>query len=170
MQSLIQNIKQTLTELNNVVQLMNNEQFSKPLTLFSGSSVGMHARHILEFYNCLLAQNADCQVINYDLRQRDIALQSCTTYFNATINDILNGLNNIRESTLNHPLSIMSDGGEASSSPLVSSLARELQYNLEHTIHHAAFIKIGVLTLMPDAHLPKTFGVAPSTLHYQNKE
>jgi hypothetical protein len=170
MKNLIQNIKYTLGELQSVIQLMNDEQFSKPLTIFSGSSIGMHARHIVEFYLCLLNQHSNNQTINYDKRERDNKLQSCTQHFGLIINGIVTKLDKVNEHHLNTPLSIMSDGEDILSTPIVSSLARELQYNLEHTIHHSAFIKIGVLTLLPDVFLPKTFGVAPSTLRHQKQK
>ncbi len=170
MNNLIQNIKHTLDELRNVIHLMDNEQFSKPLTIFSGSSIGMHARHIIEFYQCLLLQYDDNQTINYDKRRRDHVLENCTHHFGLTINDIVRHLEMVNHDNLNTPLSITSEGEDDLSMPITSSLARELQYNLEHTIHHAAFIKIGVLTLLPDVHLPNTFGVAPSTLRHQKQQ
>jgi hypothetical protein len=169
MNNLISNIKQTLEELNSVVQLMNDEQFSTPLTIFSGSSTGMHARHIIEFYQCLLTQSIDNQFVNYDNRQRDLLLQGNTEYFISTVNRVIDALEKLDCAKLNYPLSITSENTEKDATPITSSLARELQYNLEHTIHHAAFIKIGVLSHIPDAYLPKTFGVAPSTLRHQKQ-
>jgi hypothetical protein len=169
MNNLISSIQQTLDELNSVLRLMSDQQFSTPLKIFSDSSVGMHARHIVEFYQCLLLQYAENQVINYDKRQRDFQLQSNLDYFTLTINSIIESLENLNKEILNTPLSITSDDDGENATPIISSLGRELQYNLEHTIHHAAFIKIGVLSHLPDAHLPKTFGVAPSTIRYQKQ-
>jgi hypothetical protein len=166
MNNLIQSIQQTLEELNSVLRLMSDTQFSTPLRIFSDSSVGMHARHIVEFYQCLLSQNGENQVINYDKRQRDLQLQSHLDYFTLTINNIVAQLENLDKDALNIPLSMTSDDDGENAEPINSSLGRELQYNLEHTIHHAAFIKIGILSLLPDAVLPKTFGVAPSTIRY----
>jgi hypothetical protein len=169
MNNLIPSIQQTLEELNGVLRLMSDTQFSTPLRIFSDSSVGMHARHIVEFYQCLLSQNVENQVINYDKRQRDLQLQSNLDYFTLTINNIIESLENLDKDTLNTPLSITSDDEGENAQPINTSLGRELQYNLEHTIHHAAFIKIGVLSLLPDAYLPKTFGVVPSTIRYQKQ-
>jgi hypothetical protein len=166
MNNLISSIQQTLEELNCVLRLLNDNQFSTPLRIFSDSSVGMHARHIVEFYQCLLSQSAENQVINYDKRQRDFQLQSNLDYLTLTINSIVAQLENLDKETLNTPLSITSDDDGENTAAINSSLGRELHYNLEHTIHHAAFIKIGVLSLLPDASLPKTFGVAPSTIRY----
>ena len=176
MNNLILSIKQTLNELSDVVALMGDVQFSKPLTIFSGSSVGMHARHIIEFYQCLLSQCENGQIVNYDKRQRDLLLESNLEYFTFTVNILIETLEELDKNSLDYPLSIRSslnsitnDCEHGNADIIGSNLARELHYNLEHTIHHAAFIKIGVLSLMPDAELPKTFGIAPSTLRYQKQ-
>jgi hypothetical protein len=168
MNALIESTKRTLLELSAVLTTMTPEQYSRSLSIFSGSSVGMHARHVVEFYQCLLSQMIDNQTINYDCRQRDILLQTQPDYIILTIHKIIETLDKIDGTQLNTPLSISGDAAEIA--PVCSSLARELQYNLEHTIHHSALIKIGVLTLMPKAILPPTFGVAPSTIRYHHRQ
>jgi hypothetical protein len=167
MNALIQTTKQTLAELNDVLSLMTEAQFCCPLIIFSGSSVGMHARHVVEFYQCLLYQIADAPTINYDKRQRDLRLQSQPVYFARAIEEIHNRLDGFDDAALNTPLSIESDS--VGNDLIISSLGRELQYNLEHTIHHSALIKIGILTLLPQADIPPTFGVAPSTIRFQQQ-
>jgi hypothetical protein len=167
MNNLISSIKSTLIELNAVLLLMDDAQFSKPLTLFSGSSVGMHARHIIEFYQCLLFQSESGGIVNYDKRKRDLLLQSKLEYFTLMVNVLIEAIERLDDATLKAPLSITNDSEHGDAEIIGSNLARELHYNLEHTIHHAAFIKIGVLCLVPDAQLPKTFGIAPSTLRHQ---
>jgi hypothetical protein len=169
MNNLILSIKQTLNELSDVVAIMGDDQFSKPLTIFSGSSVGMHARHIIEFYQCLLSQCENGQIVNYDKRRRDLLLESNLEYFTFTVNILIETLEELDKNSLDYPLSITNDCEHGNADMINSNLARELHYNLEHTIHHAAFIKIGVLSLMPDAELPKTFGIAPSTLRHQKQ-
>jgi hypothetical protein len=50
-----------------------------------------------------------------------------------------------------------------------SNIERELMYNIEHTIHHLAIIKIGLNAVAPQIALSEHFGVAPSTIrHKQN--
>jgi hypothetical protein len=164
---LLESIKQTLLELNDVVSQTTDEQFSSCLAIFSGSSIGMHARHVVEFYQCLLSQNVDNQMVNYDKRQRDMLLQTQTDYFIFTVSQIINRLDHLDASALDTPLSILSD--IEGSAPINSSLARELHYNLEHTIHHAALIKIGLLSINSSWQIPSTFGVAPSTIRYQTQ-
>lgn len=165
MNTLIEPIKRTLEELVKVLSLATNEQFNRSLNIFSGASVGMHARHIIEFYQSLLTQSIDNSIIDYSKRQRDIRLQTQVDYWVFTISQIINQLENLDDTVINTPLSILSESED--NMPIKSSLGRELHYNLEHTIHHAALIKIGLLSMNPEWHIPSSFGVAPSTLRYQ---
>ena len=94
-------------------------------------------------------------------------LQTYPSAFISAVETLIDTLETLDNDRLRLPLSIATD--EADGGVMPSSLARELQYNLEHTIHHAALIKIGVLSLVPDAVLPDTFGVAPSTVRYKSQ-
>jgi uncharacterized damage-inducible protein DinB len=164
MNKLIQNIQSTLVELNDVICQLEESQFSQSLPIFSGSSIGMHSRHIVEFFQCLLEQSLDNQHVNYDKRSRDLLLQTNLDYFSQAVETVISTLDTLSEARLKGPLSIVTDDTDE---VMKSSLNRELNYNLEHTIHHAALIKIGILNLMPNKELPKSFGVAPSTIRYQ---
>jgi uncharacterized damage-inducible protein DinB len=164
MNKLIQNIQSTLVELNDVICQLEESQFSQSLPIFSGSSIGMHSRHIVEFFQCLLEQSLDNQQVNYDKRSRDLLLQTNLDYFSQAVETVISTLDTLSEARLKGPLSIVTDDTDE---VMKSSLNRELNYNLEHTIHHAALIKIGILNLMPNKELPKSFGVAPSTIRYQ---
>jgi uncharacterized damage-inducible protein DinB len=166
MNKLIQNIQLTLAELDEALSQLTEAQFSQPLPIYSGSTIGMHARHVVEFYQCLFEQYTDNQYVNYDKRSRDLLLQTNLEYFSESIESVISVLDTISDEQLNHPLNIVTDDPQQAMS---SSLNRELHYNLEHTIHHAALIKIGILNLTPNRKLPDSFGVAPSTIRYRNK-
>jgi hypothetical protein len=51
---------------------------------------------------------------------------------------------------------------------LDTSLFRELAYDLEHSIHHQALIKIGLADLGEDVITEKNFGIAPSTVRHHS--
>ncbi|MDZ7877027.1 MAG: DinB family protein [Saprospiraceae bacterium] len=167
MNKLIQNIRYTLIELDNALSTLTEAQFSQSLPIYSGSTIGMHARHVVEFYQCLLCQLNENQSINYDKRSRDLLLQTNLDYFSEAVESVISTLEKLDETQLKSPLSILTNDMQ---NAMTSSLDRELHYNLEHTIHHAALIKIGILTLTPSRKLPDSFGVAPSTIRYREQK
>ena len=52
--------------------------YQAPLETLSGSTIGQHTRHIIEFYNCLIEQYSHDGIseINYAKRRRDFLIES----------------------------------------------------------------------------------------------
>ena len=50
-----------------------------------------------------------------------------------------------------------------------TSLHRELQYNIEHAVHHLAIIKIGIKSLEDSFKLDDNFGIAASTIRNKKR-
>lgn len=46
--------KKNINEIGHLLQNLTDREYALPLTLLSGSSVGQHVRHVLEFYTSLL--------------------------------------------------------------------------------------------------------------------
>jgi len=150
-----------LTSLRSVISHLNDESYSASLDILSGSSVGQHVRHVLEFYICAI-EGASQGVINYDKRRRDLALQTLVSRACETIEAIISEVENLRTDV---PLLLEGDYGidNPSAFSVKTSLQRELAYNLEHSVHHEAIIKIGLKQL--DFSLDnEQFGVAASTI------
>ena len=51
---------------------------------------------------------------------------------------------------------------------ILTTFERELMYNIEHTIHHLAIIKIAIRLVAPHIRLPDNFGVAASTIKHRD--
>ncbi|NJN28946.1 MAG: hypothetical protein HC819_24790 [Cyclobacteriaceae bacterium] len=64
-----------LAQLMNVVSAINEEDFCKPSTALSNSTVGQHLRHTLEFFICL-EQGYELGVVNYDKRIHNKAMEN----------------------------------------------------------------------------------------------
>lgn len=157
-----------LTELNDLINHLDKKQYACQLDIFSGSTIGMHVRHIVEFYLCLLAQH-DSGTVSYDQRDRNPELANNPDYASAVIEDLLLRLEKAyvdKELTLVGSL----DDNLNENIVLKTNLGRELFYNLEHAIHHMALIKIGVFVLDPSIPMSESFGVAPSTLKYKKQK
>jgi len=152
--------KNLLEELKTVISQLDNIDYSKSLDLLSGSTIGQHTRHILEFYQCFIEGNS-AKEIDYDLRKRNITIETNTLFAGNCIDEINNAIENTSDSSI---LLKFNNGDE--SEYISSSIERELVYNIEHAIHHMAIIKIAIISHFCFVNLPPNFGVAPSTVQY----
>ncbi|MCB0517795.1 MAG: hypothetical protein H6577_12975 [Lewinellaceae bacterium] len=145
--------------------------YCQPLGVLSGSTVGQHTRHFIEFFQCLIEHNdkranGERHPLNYDGRRRDLSIETNPLYALEIMEKIatqlpfLNGGHFHEIAYKNYQSNI--------TLTLPTSLERELLYNLEHVIHHFALIKIGLKIVAPLLDLPEHFGVAASTIHSRN--
>jgi len=56
---------------------------------------------------------------------------------------------------------------EGNENQIKTTIFRELAYCLEHSIHHQALIKVGLLELNIASFIDETFGLAPATIRYK---
>ncbi len=155
-------LKDTLTYLKQI----DRNAFQEPLELLSQASIGQHSRHFIEFYQCLLWQ---CQepnaMVNYDKRRRDQRIEQEPEMASQAIGAIIDYLEKVDAPARLRLQTSFMDEAEIS---IESTFERELLYNIEHTIHHLAIIKIGLKLVAPHIELPSHFGVAASTIKYRN--
>jgi hypothetical protein len=163
-------IKQTvathLEQLKGVLFQVSDAQFAEKLPVLSYSTIGMHVRHIIEFYQCLLAASA-AGLVDYDARKRNAELETNTAKCMVAIDDIVSSVVN---NTADFPLQLRVNYSltEDISMQLETTFLRELLYNIEHTVHHLAIIKIGVMQLHSGITMDEHFGVAVSTIRNKN--
>lgn len=153
---------QNLTQLSNVLLQFSEAQFTQPLNIYNGSTIGMHVRHVVEFYECLLSALSTGEV-NYDLRKRNQLLEC---FPEACLNSIQDILVKIMELTTDVTLKLSANYSISSDEPitLTTTFFRELLYNIEHTVHHLAIIKMGIAELGNNIAYDENFGVASSTI------
>lgn len=154
-----------LCQLDQVLYALRADEYSKPLTLLMGASLGQHFRHIAENYMLLLERAKD--EINYDLRTRNKEWETDPICMRSTLNFIQEKIEEINSDT---PLQWK--GSLSVESEIVSeansSLFRELAYNLEHCVHHMAIIRMAWTQLRPNEPIDPTFGMAAATIRFQN--
>lgn len=133
------------------------------------SGVGCHLRHCLDFYSGFL-RGVEAGKIDYDLRERNELIETDRLAAAAKIEATINDLDSLPLADDRRDLLVKLEGGHAqdSSAWSFSSINRELQFLLSHTVHHYALIAM-LLKLQGFEPAPD-FGVAPSTLkHWQAK-
>ena len=102
--------------------------------------------------------------INYDKRKQDLLLESSLSATNDKIKSLLKVLPNFSDKPLTLSVNY---AGFSKDQPVETSFNRELVYNIEHATHHLAIIKIAIIASFEQVELPADFGIAHSTLKYQ---
>ena len=102
----------------------------------------------------------EARAIHYHARPRNAEVETDPKVAVNRLRFICNQLG--RMAGENVSLSV-SDGGVAE--PSGSSLSRELEFLVSHTVHHFALIT--VLSNHFEIEVPENFGVAPTTLRYR---
>jgi len=127
-------------------------------------TVGPHLRHVLDHYSAFLAGLPDFRV-DYDAREREPRLESDIGFAGARMREIVGEIVLVEEDLMELPMQIrLEAGGPEVEQWSHSTVRRELQFLLSHTVHH--FALIAVLLERFGIAVPEDFGIAPSTLKY----
>jgi hypothetical protein len=160
---MVQNkIKNNFTEIIEVLQQLDNYRYTQPFSMLSNATIGEHIRHIIEMYQSLLnAYEVGC--VNYDNRTRNKTIETDRIFAIEQIEKLLIAIEKPNKSL------VLQHGTAEVTFEISSNYDRELLYNLEHSIHHQALIKVGLLQLQ-SVEIPENFGVAPSTIVYRESQ
>jgi len=160
---------QTLQDSLSYLENIDPQIYALPQDILFGASIGQHTRHFVEFYQCLLDQTAGSgTLINYALRMRDARIEEDPQFAAQKVREL--GSRLIAQ-TENKGCKLVCDEHISSRGEISvdTNIERELIYNIEHTIHHLAIIKIGLHAIAPKIVLPEHFGIAPSTIQHRQK-
>jgi hypothetical protein len=154
-------IKEQFAELKSVMDQVSDTEYCAPSGYLSNASIGAHVRHILEMFQCLLA-GYEPGIVNYDKRPRNLTIETNRRFALDLMAELV-GQIRLPDRALVLEACF---GKERRTLIIESNFERELLYNLEHTIHHMALIKVGIAELTSVV-VSERFGVAPSTLQYR---
>lgn len=155
-------INSLFIQMENMLERLTNQQYSEKIGMMSDSAIGEHVRHVIEFY-LELNQGYSSGKVNYDLRKRDHMIESSKDFAVIKLREITCSLEKPdRQLELLGSYSLAEENGFK----VPSSYYRELIYNLEHTVHHMALMRIAVAKVSL-IQLPEDFGLAISTLKYK---
>lgn len=155
-------------QLSEAINLLTETEFTQPVESLNGSTIGQHTRHTIEFFTCLV-DGYESGRVNYDKRSHDKEIEQSKVLAMDMIGRIeafVSELPEDKKFLLEVNYDPLSDKNEIIS----SSYYRELVYNIEHAIHHMALIKVGLKEVCPGIQLPADFGVAVSTVKYQQSQ
>lgn len=157
-----QAIGNVFVQLSNSLEELTPEQYTKPSQVLLNASIGQHVRHIVELFLCL-NKGYETGIVNYEKRNRDYRLET-DKVFAAEI------LDTVYATLMKHDKKLLLEAGyDEHTEEIVtieSNYYREVVYNLEHTVHHMALIRVGINEVSA-IQLPEGYGVASSTIKYR---
>ena len=159
-----QPIQYVFVQLSESLNQISAEEYKMPSRTLSQVTIGQHVRHIIELFLCL-EQGYETGVVNYEKRKRDYRIETDKDFALSLIPEIFNNLEKPNKDLILEAEDYF-DTVEIVSVP--SNYYRELAYNLEHTIHHMALIRVGI-NEVSSVQLPEEFGVAYSTIKYRQQ-
>lgn len=163
---IINTVKNILDQLNSLLQKLSNEEYALQTEVLRGKSIGIHVRHIVEFFGCLIKQY-ESGVINYDERERNILIENSREIAIEQLNIVIELINSFKNKEMKLFINYL---GDNNSEIIDTNFQRELVFNIEHTIHHLAIIRIIIENDFKHISLPDEFGYAFSTLQYQKEQ
>jgi hypothetical protein len=157
-------IAPVLNQLADTILQLSKNEYGQKSNLLNGSSVGGHTRHVIELFQCLLS-GYETGYVNYENRKRDITFETDNEIASAVLYNIAYQIEIPNKQLI---LQGIFTENEVSEYSIETNYYREIMYNLEHSIHHMALIRVAVNELS-NITLAEDFGVAPSTIQYKKQ-
>lgn len=151
-------------QLKEVLEQLTPEEYHAKCKALSNATIGQHTRHIIELF-IELNKGYETGTVNYENRRRDMAIETDKMLAIALLADISKNIDK-----LDKALILQSNYNIENENDIIvhTNYYRELIYNLEHTVHHMALIRVAINTLT-NLNLPEGFGVATSTIKYRKQ-
>ncbi len=158
-----------LYRLRDTLAVLSAEQYTAVEHRWHNSSIGAHARHILDHYQAFI-DGLGHSHINYDKRARDPALEEQPESALARIDELLAQLD--IDPVLSTEVRVTLDASLRFATPTVeqhSTIGRELTFLHAHTVHHLAYI-VFILKTMDIEPVASDMGYAPATLRHREQD
>lgn len=159
-----QAVNNIFVQLSDSLSQLSSQQYIQPCKTLFNNTIGQHVRHIIELFQCL-EKGYEAGVVNYEKRKRDTQIETDKEMANRLLLDIHRGLAKDNKVLT---LEACYDDHINEAINIETNYHREIAYNLEHTIHHMALIRVGI-TEIANIELPDDFGVASSTIKYRKQ-
>lgn len=158
-----QSIQKIFLQVASALEKLEPEQYTRQSNCLFNATIGQHVRHIIELF-IELEKGYAAGIVNYEKRKRDYRIETDKDFAIRLLNRIVADMLRPDKSLLLEAR-YRDDSDELIS--MQTNYYRELAYNLEHTVHHMALIRIGIneLSLVP---VEESFGIATSTIKYRS--
>ena len=157
-----QAIQSVFVQISESLEQLTCEQYCQPSKILFGATIGQHVRHIIELFICL-DNGYNSGVVNYEKRKRDLTIETDKNFAASLLKSVYLTLDKTNKDLL---LEATFDEHSDEYVAIETNYFREIAYNLEHTVHHMALIRVGI-TEVSNIEVPNSFGVAASTIKYR---
>lgn len=157
-----QAIKNVFIQLTDSLSQLSDEQYHQPSKVLFNATIGQHVRHVIELFICL-NNGYETGTVNYENRKRDIRIETDKLFACDLLQMIAANLDKADKELL---LEAAYDEQSDDTITVHTNYYREIIYNLEHTVHHMALIRVGINDVS-SINLPEGFGIASSTIKYR---
>lgn len=159
-----QSIQNVFVQLSESLKQLTPAQYVQPSHTLFNATIGQHVRHIIELFQCL-ENGYESGLVNYEKRKRDHAIETNKDLAVQLLNTIYSNLGRPNKTL---KLEATYDEHSDNTVSVDTNYHREIIYNLEHTVHHMALIRVGIKDVA-NLTLPESFGVASSTIKYRQE-
>lgn len=157
-------VHKVFIQLSDSLNQLDANRYQFACKNLSGNTIGQHVRHIIEMFQCLEAGYEQGEV-DYERRRRDHRIETDKMLATDLLKDIVQ---QIAKGNKTLYLLTYYDDLQMEPEKIATNYFREIAYNLEHTIHHMALIRVGLREL-GDIPVEDSYGVASSTLKYRQQ-
>ena len=157
-------IQHVFVQLSGSIKQLSKEQYTQPSNILFNATIGQHVRHIIELF-LELEKGYYNGTVNYENRKRDYRIETDKEFATELLQKIYSYIDRPDKYLL-----LEAGYDEDSNDALIiqTNYYREVVYNLEHTVHHMALIRVGI-NEVSNIKLPDGFGVASSTIKYRKE-
>lgn len=149
-----------LESLAALVRRLDDADYRRPVPPCE-AGIGCHVRHVLDHYDALI-DGIGSGRIDYDARDRDPATECNPAVALARIDSLRSAVRALAGRPGDTAVRVCLDCGTGGRKPAASTLSRELQFLVSHTVHHDALIAAAARAL--GVPTEPGYGIAPSTL------
>lgn len=157
-----------IDQITQVLSVLDKADYTNKLSLFNGSTIGQHVRHIHDFYHCVV-RGVERGSLDYCNRERDANIEAEPEFALLLFRKMHE---TIQDFDVSEEIDVVPDftDKEVERFSVKSSVGRELMYAYDHAVHHLAIIKMGLRQHFPTKEIDPAVGVAPSTIKFHKSK
>lgn len=156
----------TLSQIQQVLTILRTPPIPAHSNVYVENDIGLHVRHVMDHVQAFLA-GVQSGEVDYNVRYRNSLCETDPDIASTQLDAIMDMIQGTK--VVAGTLSVVSevDCVATRSERFESNAAREVLYLINHTIHHAAYIRL--LLRNSGIVLPEHIGVAPSTATFRRE-